>query len=64
MSKTRLRPFVVAMALPESEREVIEAARRRLGLRSWSEVALVGWERIKKELGLDNKEGGGNGESA
>ncbi len=64
MVRSRSKPFVVALPLREEERELIEAARRRLGLRSWGEVALVGWERTKKELGLDNKEGGGNGESA
>ncbi len=64
MARSRLKPFVVALPLPEEERAVIEIARQRLGLRSWGEVALLGWERTKKELGLDNKEGGGNGKSA
>ncbi len=63
MVRSRSKPFVVALPLPEEERELIEAARRRLGLRSWGEVALVGWGRVKEELGLDDR-GGDNDESA
>ncbi len=60
MGKSRLRPFVVAMALPEEEREALEAARQQLGLRSWGAVALLGWQRLKEELALAN--GGDNSE--
>ncbi len=62
MGKTRLRPFVVALALPEAEREAFEAARQRLGLRAWSDVALLGWRKLKEELKLAN--GGENDERA
>ncbi len=61
MGKSRPRPFVVALALPEEERQAVEAARRRLGLRSWGAVALLGWRRLKEELALAN--GGDNSES-
>ncbi len=63
MVRSRSKPFVVALPLPEEERAVIEIARQRLGLRSWGEVALHGWRKVKAELGL-SQNGGGNGKSA
>lgn len=54
--------FLVCFPLPASEREALEEARKRLGLRSWGAVALLGWQKLKAELAL--RGGGDNGESA
>ncbi len=56
------RRFGVCLPLPQEERPLIEEARRRLGVRSWGQVALYGWGLVKEELGLASR-GGENGSS-
>ncbi len=60
------RKFLVCFPLPASERGALEAARKRLGLRSWGAVALLAWRRLQAELEAaeGGRDGGGNGEGA